>query len=212
MACASRIHAPAPGAVRVKVRKLHANGPIAPQICALRAAFPVEKPLRGTVAAPARPTSQPLISRRNVLGCHGISSVKWGLGRPKTGSALHHSVTSVSVKKALMGLIQFPGAREGWVPTGPQNAPTVVPANAIEVRRVIPGRCEAPNPESRDSPMCNCTSEVWSFGPSRNDWGQLVRLRTLITNRASGDASRTHSAKMRGRGRRAHCADDIVKE
>src|SRR6202158_979428 len=25
------------------------------------------------------------------------------------------------------------------------------------------------NPESRDSPMCNCTSEVWSFGPSRND-------------------------------------------
>src|SRR3984893_10685086 len=44
---------------------------------------------------------------------------------------------------------------------------------------VIPGR-EA-NPESRDSPMCNCTSEVWSgachraapcadpLGPSRND-------------------------------------------
>ena len=26
---------------------------------------------------------------------------------------------------------------------------------------VIPGRCEASNPESRDSPMCNCTSEVW---------------------------------------------------
>src|SRR5450755_2841682 len=36
---------------------------------------------------------------------------------------------------------------------------------------VIPGRCEASNPESRDSPMCNCTSEVWSFGPSRNDRG-----------------------------------------
>ena len=41
---------------------------------------------------------------------------------------------------------------------------------------VIPGRCEASNydvllhiGESRDSPMCNCTSEVWSFGPSRND-------------------------------------------
>src|SRR3982074_143714 len=34
---------------------------------------------------------------------------------------------------------------------------------------VIPGQCEASNPESRDSPMCNCTSEVWSFGPSRND-------------------------------------------
>jgi hypothetical protein len=35
---------------------------------------------------------------------------------------------------------------------------------------VIPGRCEASNPESRDSPMRNCASEVWSFGgPSRND-------------------------------------------
>src|SRR5450755_1916854 len=27
---------------------------------------------------------------------------------------------------------------------------------------VIPGRCEASNPESRDSPMRNCASEVWS--------------------------------------------------
>src|SRR6266852_3211219 len=34
---------------------------------------------------------------------------------------------------------------------------------------VILGRCEASNPESRDSPMCNCTSEVWSCGLSRND-------------------------------------------
>src|SRR5882762_4526886 len=34
---------------------------------------------------------------------------------------------------------------------------------------VIPGRVEDANPESRDSPMCNCTSEVWSSGPSRND-------------------------------------------
>src|SRR6266480_911620 len=30
------------------------------------------------------------------------------------------------------------------------------------------------NPESRDSPMRNCASEVWSFGPSRNDG--LLRL------------------------------------
>jgi len=29
------------------------------------------------------------------------------------------------------------------------------------------GRCAASNPESRDSPMRNCASEVWSFGPSR---------------------------------------------
>lgn len=27
---------------------------------------------------------------------------KWGLGRSETGSALHHSVTAVSVKKELM--------------------------------------------------------------------------------------------------------------
>src|ERR1700730_7640008 len=27
-------------------------------------------------------------------------------------------------------------------------------------RNVIPGRCSASNPESRGSPMCNCTSEV----------------------------------------------------
>jgi len=26
---------------------------------------------------------------------------------------------------------------------------------------VIPGRCKASNPESRDSPMRNCASEVW---------------------------------------------------
>src|SRR5436190_9790980 len=34
---------------------------------------------------------------------------------------------------------------------------------------VIPGRLAEPNPESRDFPMRNCASEVWSFGPSRND-------------------------------------------
>src|SRR5260370_33891988 len=36
-------------------------------------------------------------------------------------------------------------------------------------RLVIPGRCEASNPESRDSPMCNCTSEVHVFDAPRND-------------------------------------------
>src|SRR5207244_11362115 len=35
---------------------------------------------------------------------------------------------------------------------------------------VIPGRLEEANPESRDSPMRNCASEVWSFGLSRNDY------------------------------------------
>src|SRR6202022_1587379 len=38
-----------------------------------------------------------------------------------------------------------------------------------EVTKSFRGDAAASNPESRDSPMCNCTSEVWSFGPSRND-------------------------------------------
>ena len=32
---------------------------------------------------------------------------QWGFGRPQTGSALHHLVTSVSVKKALMDFVDF---------------------------------------------------------------------------------------------------------
>ena len=44
---------------------------------------------------------------------------------------------------------------------------------------VIPGRVEDANPESRDSPMCNCTSEVWSFGPSRNDERWIASSRSL---------------------------------
>src|SRR6267142_1630510 len=38
-----------------------------------------------------------------------------------------------------------------------------------ESHAVIPGRREASNPESRDSPMCNCTSEVRVFDAPRND-------------------------------------------
>src|SRR5439155_4783683 len=34
-------------------------------------------------------------------------------------------------------------------------------------------RVKRANPEARDSPMCNRTSEVWSFGPSRNDEGRI---------------------------------------
>src|SRR5882724_11027506 len=41
---------------------------------------------------------------------------------------------------------------------------------------VIPGQCEASNPESRDSPMRNCASEVWSFGPSRNDEAPVLPI------------------------------------
>jgi|GEM_PF-3592172 len=28
-----------------------------------------------------------------------------------------------------------------------------------------------PRTSHKDSPICNCTSEAWSFGPSRNDEG-----------------------------------------
>jgi hypothetical protein len=69
---------------------------------ALRPAFPVEKPPRGTIADPVFPIPQTLISRWNLLGCHGISSVNGASAVPKTGPALHHLVTAVSVKKALM--------------------------------------------------------------------------------------------------------------
>jgi len=54
-----------------------------------------------------------------------------------------------------------------------------MPARISSREPVIPGRCEASNPESRDSLMCNCTSEVWSFGPSRND-GVQARLTYLL--------------------------------
>jgi hypothetical protein len=53
---------------------------------------------------------------------------------------------------------------------------------------VIPGRCGASNPESRDSPMRNCASEVWSCGPSRNDgvWvAALLAMTVPITNATS---------------------------
>src|SRR5439155_5188252 len=51
---------------------------------------------------------------------------------------------------------------------------------------VIPGRCEASNPESRDSPVRNGTSEVWSYGPSRND--KLFQA-TLSKNASSAAAT-----------------------
>ena len=80
MTLGSRIHAPAPGAGRGDLRKLDANGPIAPQMSALRRAFPLEKrrsnrkPRRGTIADPACPTIATPDFRWNLLGCHGISA------------------------------------------------------------------------------------------------------------------------------------------
>ena len=78
----SRAHSPASGAFQRAEQELDADGPIAPQISALCRAFPAKKPLRGAIAVP-RACPQTLISGRNLLGCHGISSVKEGLGRPQ---------------------------------------------------------------------------------------------------------------------------------
>ena len=52
-----------------------------------------------------------------------------------------------------------------------------------DVRRslVIRGRCVASSPESRDSPTRNCASEVWSFGPSRNDENQIASTWSSIS-------------------------------
>src|ERR1700682_2845759 len=61
-----------------------------------------------------------------------------------------------------------PGRRKS-----PNELSVIVSRNATNPDAVIPGRCQrvratrgpmtgsASNPESRDSPMCNCTSEVW---------------------------------------------------
>src|SRR5664279_3605168 len=46
-----------------------------------------------------------------------------------------------------------------------------------QYQAVIPGRCKASNPESRDSPMCNCTSEVRAFDAPRNDSERLSSIR-----------------------------------
>jgi len=100
MAWRSRAHAPSPGVSQPAKWKMDANGPIAPQISALRRAFPAKKPRTGTITA-SGPASRPLSSGRNLLGSHGIPSAKQGLGRPQPGSALHHLVTALSVKKAL---------------------------------------------------------------------------------------------------------------
>ena len=94
-------HARAPGAGRRRKWKLDADGPMAPQISALCRAFPAEKPPTHASTRCSPPQAANPDFRRNWLGCHGISSVKEGLASPKTGSALHHSVTAFSLKKAL---------------------------------------------------------------------------------------------------------------
>jgi hypothetical protein len=82
MAWRSRAHAPAPGEFQTANSKMDANGPIAPQISALRRAFPAKRPQDANTIS--RPTGHPLFPRRNLLGCHDILNAKEGIGRPHT--------------------------------------------------------------------------------------------------------------------------------
>jgi hypothetical protein len=85
-----------------------------PALCrafAIEKPFPAEQPRQGTMAVPKPRKSQTLGSARDLVGCHGISSVNGASAAPKTGSAVHHLVTSSSVKKALMDQEDFAGGR-----------------------------------------------------------------------------------------------------
>jgi hypothetical protein len=69
-------------------------------------------PSQAMIADPGLP--QTLLSRRNLPGCHGISSAKMALAVPTEVAALHYLVTAFSIKKALTvccGLYAPPSAR-----------------------------------------------------------------------------------------------------
>ena len=153
----------------------------------LRRAFRLEKPIRGAIAGSGRPESQALISAWDLLGCHGISSVKWASAVPQTGSALNHLVTAVSVKKALMGRLQSPAPR-ARVPTEPFR---VLPANA---------GTHTPRPLNLSAVCDDHPKPQTPVVGSPRSRGR-IRGKTR-----PGDASGTHSDKMRGRGRLLHCA------
>src|SRR4051794_27765255 len=59
------------------------------------------------------------------------------------------------------------------------------------------------NPESRDSPGCNCTPEVWSFRPSRNDGVNVMRPSALkyqsISRKLRRQTSRNRRSDRFGR-------------
>ena len=95
-------HAPAPG--ERESSKLGSNGPIAPRIPGLSSAFRRKLPNARTIADPARPRGQTLVSAWNLLGCHRVSSMTRGA---KPVLALHHLVTTRSVKKRLMKSLTF---------------------------------------------------------------------------------------------------------
>ena len=144
---------------------MDANGPIAPQMSALRRAFRLEKPVQGTISGPSRPISQALSSTWNLLRCLGISSVNRFAAVPQTGSARHHLVTAVSIKKALMGLIQLPCG-------------TAAPGFRAASR--------AWSPSHHVSMFCGLPRRV---GPTFRDLASDTDMRFV----RSGDACRTHT-------------------
>jgi hypothetical protein len=66
-------------------------------------AFPL-KPRANGLADPARPKGQTPVTAWNLLGCHRVYERESGAKPPL---ALHHLVTALSVKKALMGWLSF---------------------------------------------------------------------------------------------------------
>ena len=72
-------------------------------------------------------------------------------------------------------------------PTSPRCWPRAGRTKSSRSFPVIPERRAAANPESWDSPMRHCASEVWSCGPSRND-GQFYFPRRIEPWRGCRDS------------------------
>ena len=70
---------------------------------------------------------------------------------------------------------------------------------AVKTLDVIPGRIEDANPESRDSPMCNCASEVRCFASPRNDgwrYGYLAEAAMISCSMATWRAKAPRPAAV----------------
>ena len=132
---------------------------------------------------------EPLFEKR----MDGFSIAFHMLSHAKIGTSTIQSRATAGVAGAtfIFCLPGSPGAcRDGWdgilaaqldYRTRPCNFVEIMPRLDEHLRRpkakgaigvnVIPGRALARARNLENSPMCNCTSEVWSFGPSRNDEG-----------------------------------------
>src|SRR3979411_2229190 len=76
----------------------------------------------------------------------------------------------------------------------------------------IAGRAESANAESQNSPMCNRTSVVWSFGPSRNDPKKLtIAIKRVVAVVIAAATMATPPATIRNPEHAldgSHCATD----